>query len=268
MGGSAVALAADEIAAQARALAAGRDMTLAEIAAAAPEPLHAQRRFTTDVTMSSGAHAAVVEIERATGVLRILPLRRGRRRRARSSTRCSSTARSSAASSRASAQCLTEEVVHDETGQPRTASLLDYGLPTSAEIPPLRLEEVGVALAAEPARRQGDGRGRRDRRAARARQRRRRRARRPPRRPAVHGREAVAGAAGGGPVSAIETELPTGVPDARAWTRSRAARGAGRCGSRRTVSRTRAAASRRRRRRHAHAPGVHAQARRAGGFGG
>ena len=72
VGGSAVALAVDEIAEQARALAAGRDMTLAEIAAAAPEPLHAERRFTTDVTMSSGAHAAVVEIERATGVLRIL----------------------------------------------------------------------------------------------------------------------------------------------------------------------------------------------------
>ena len=37
--------------------------------------------------------------------------------------------------SRASAPCLTEEVVHDEHGQPVARSLLDYTLLTAAEIP-------------------------------------------------------------------------------------------------------------------------------------
>jgi len=158
VGGSAVALATDEIAEQARAVAAGRDMTLTEIAAAAPAPLHAERRFTTDVTMSSGAHAAVVEIERATGALRIL--------------------RYAAVDDAGTivnpllvhgqvvggivqgiGQCICEEVVHDETGQPRTASLLDYGLPTSAEIPPLRLEEVASPSPLNPLGAKGAGEG-------------------------------------------------------------------------------------------------------------
>ena len=158
VGGSAVALAADEIAEQARAVAAGRDMTLTEIAAAAPEPLHAEWRFTTDVTMSSGAHAAVVEIERATGALRIL--------------------RYAAVDDAGTivnpllvhgqvvggivqgiGQSICEEVVHDETGQPRTASLLDYGLPTSAEIPPLRLEEVASPSPLNPLGAKGAGEG-------------------------------------------------------------------------------------------------------------
>ena len=158
VGGSAVALAVDDIAARARALAAGRDMTLAEIAAAAPEPLRAERRFTTDVTMSSGAHAAVVEIARATGALRIL--------------------RYAAVDDAGTivnpllvhgqvvggivqgiGQCLTEEVVHDDTGQPRAASLLDYGLPTSADIPPLRLGQVASPSPLNPLGAKGAGEG-------------------------------------------------------------------------------------------------------------
>jgi len=158
VGGSAVALAVDDIAARARAVAAGRDMTLAEIAAAAPEPLRAERRFTTDVTMSSGAHAAVVEIARATGALRIL--------------------RYAAVDDAGTivnpllvhgqvvggivqgiGQCLTEEVVHDDTGQPRAASLLDYGLPTSADIPPLRLGQVASPSPLNPLGAKGAGEG-------------------------------------------------------------------------------------------------------------
>jgi aerobic carbon-monoxide dehydrogenase large subunit len=158
VGGSAVALAVDEIAGRASAIAGGRDMTLAEIAAAAPEPLHAEQTFRTDITMSSGAHAAVVEIERATGVLRIL--------------------RYAAADDAGTivnpllvhgqvvggivqgiGQCLTEEVVHDESGQARSASLLDYGLPTAAEIPPLRLEEVESPSPLNPLGAKGAGEG-------------------------------------------------------------------------------------------------------------
>jgi carbon-monoxide dehydrogenase large subunit len=158
MGGSAVAQAADEVAERAREIAACRDMTLAEIAAAAPDGLHARARFTSDVTMSSGAHAAVVEIARATGALRIL--------------------RYAAVDDAGTivnpllvhgqvvggvvqgiGQALTEEVVHDETGQLRSASLLDYSLPTSAEIPPLRLEEVSSPTPLNPLGAKGAGEG-------------------------------------------------------------------------------------------------------------
>jgi carbon-monoxide dehydrogenase large subunit len=161
MGGSAVALAAGEIADKARALAAERgdgEMALAEIAAAAPSPLHAQCKFTSDITMSSGAHAAVVEIDRATGALRIL--------------------RYAAVDDAGTivnpllvhgqvvggivqgiGQCLTEEVVHDESGQLRSASLLDYGLPTAAEIPPLRIGEVQSPSPLNPLGAKGAGEG-------------------------------------------------------------------------------------------------------------
>ncbi len=158
MGGSAVALAVDEVMEKARAVAAGRDLTLAEIAAAAPGELHARHTFRSDITLSSGAHAAVVEIDRATGALRIL--------------------RYAAVDDAGTivnpllvhgqvlggivqgiGQCLTEEVVHDEHGQLRSASLLDYGLPTSAEIPPLRLEEVETPSPLNPLGAKGAGEG-------------------------------------------------------------------------------------------------------------
>ena len=161
MGGSAVALAVDEVAEKARALAArlgDAGMPLAKIAAAAPDGLHASVKFTSDITMSSGAHAAVVEIDRATGALRIL--------------------RYAAVDDAGTivnpllvhgqvvggivqgiGQCLTEEVVHDESGQLRSASLLDYGLPTSAEIPPVRIGEVHSPSPLNPLGAKGAGEG-------------------------------------------------------------------------------------------------------------
>ena len=39
-------------------------------------------------------------------------------------------------------ECLTEEVVYDDAGQPRTGSLLDYALLSAAEIPPIVTGEV------------------------------------------------------------------------------------------------------------------------------
>jgi carbon-monoxide dehydrogenase large subunit len=108
--------------------------------------------------MSSGAHAAVVEIDRATGALRIL--------------------RYAAVDDAGTivnpllvhgqvvggivqgiGQCLTEEVVHDDLGQMRSASLLDYGLPTSAEIPPLRIGEVQSPSPLNPLGAKGAGEG-------------------------------------------------------------------------------------------------------------
>jgi carbon-monoxide dehydrogenase large subunit len=171
MGGSAIVLALDEIAEKMRAIAAHAgegEMPFGEIAAAAYDParlpdgmepgLETTTRFDSDITMSSGAHAAVVEIERSTGALRIL--------------------RYAAVDDAGTivnpllvhgqvvggivqgiGQCLTEEVVHDEFGQMRSASLLDYSLPTSAEIPPLRIEEVESPSPLNPLGAKGAGEG-------------------------------------------------------------------------------------------------------------
>ena len=56
-------------------------------------------------------------------------------------------------------QCLTEEVVYDELGQLRSASLLDYSLPTSAEIPPLAIAEVQTPSPLNPLGAKGTGEG-------------------------------------------------------------------------------------------------------------
>jgi carbon-monoxide dehydrogenase large subunit len=159
MGGSAVAQAADEVAARAREIAGGRDaMTLAEVAAQAPEPLEASVKFSSDVTMSSGCHAAVVEIERATGALRIL-----RYAAVDDAGRIVNPllvhGQVVGGVVQGIGQCLTEEVLHDEYGQMRSASLLDYSLPTAAEIPPLRVEEVESPSPLNPLGAKGAGEG-------------------------------------------------------------------------------------------------------------
>jgi carbon-monoxide dehydrogenase large subunit len=188
MGGSAIVVALDEIAARAREIAAhlldadpdevtwdgdelaagGDRITFREVAAAAWTPprlapgaemgLQASARFSSEITLSSGAHAAVVEIERATGALSIL--------------------RYAAVDDAGTiinpllvhgqvvggvvqgiGQCLTEEVVYDESGQMRSASLLDYSLPTAAEIPPLRVEEIETPSPNNPLGAKGAGEG-------------------------------------------------------------------------------------------------------------
>jgi carbon-monoxide dehydrogenase large subunit len=158
MGGSAVAVAVDEVAAKARAIADGRSMSLAEVAAAAPDELHARSKFTSDITMSSGCHAAVVEIDRRTGALRIL-----RYAAVDDAGRIVNPllvhGQVVGGVVQGIGQCLTEEVVYDEFGQLRSASLLDYGLPTSAEIPMLRVEAVESPSPLNPLGAKGAGEG-------------------------------------------------------------------------------------------------------------
>jgi carbon-monoxide dehydrogenase large subunit len=158
MGGSAVAVAVDEVAEKARAIANGRTMSLAEVVEASSEPLHARSKFTSDITMSSGCHAAVVEIDRRTGALRIL-----RYAAVDDAGRIVNPllvhGQVVGGVVQGIGQCLTEEVVYDDYGQLRSASLLDYGLPTSAEIPPLRVEEVESPSPLNPLGAKGAGEG-------------------------------------------------------------------------------------------------------------
>jgi carbon-monoxide dehydrogenase large subunit len=112
MGGSAVAAAADD-------LLAGGD---------------GAARFESEQVFASGAYIAVVQIERATGLVRVLrvvavddagtivnPLL--------------AEGQVVGASVQGLGAVLTEEVAHDEHGQPVSRSLLDYTLMTAAEIP-------------------------------------------------------------------------------------------------------------------------------------
>jgi aerobic carbon-monoxide dehydrogenase large subunit len=101
----------------------------------------AEARFESPLLFSSGAYAAAVEIERGTGRLHVLGLAavddpgtvvnpllaEGQVR---------------GAVAQGLGECLVEEAVYDEEGQPRTVSFVDYKLLTAAEIPPLETKFV------------------------------------------------------------------------------------------------------------------------------
>jgi carbon-monoxide dehydrogenase large subunit len=156
VGGSALVLAIEQIREQAARIAAellaveedeltwgngalsapdGRVATLAEIAAAAPNrALDAYARFQSELVFGSGAYAAVVEIERATGTLTVQRL---------AAVDDAGTIINPLLAEgqvfggimQGLGACVLEEAVYDEDGQLRTASFADYGLPTAAEEP-------------------------------------------------------------------------------------------------------------------------------------
>jgi carbon-monoxide dehydrogenase large subunit len=135
MGGSAVAAAADDL------LAGGPGTA----------------RFESEQVFASGAYVAVVEVERATGHVRLLRL---------VAVDDAGTivnpllaeGQVVGGSVQGLGAVLTEQVVHDEHGQPVSRSLLDYTLLTAAEIPefatafvetPSPLNPLGVKGVAE-----------------------------------------------------------------------------------------------------------------------
>ena len=81
------------------------------------------------------------------------------------------------------AQALLEEVVYDADGNPLTASFADYPFLSATEVPMFELVDMETPTTLQPARCQGDRRGRHDRRHPGRAERGRRRGR-PPRRPA------------------------------------------------------------------------------------
>ena len=74
------------------------------------------------------------------------------------------------------AQALWEEAVYDDDGQLRNATLIDYLVPSAAEVPSFELDHTVTPQPDEPARREGHRRGRHDRVDARRDERGRRRA--------------------------------------------------------------------------------------------
>jgi carbon-monoxide dehydrogenase large subunit len=133
----------------------GRSISWADLAAAG---LSATARFESPLLFSSGAHAAHVEIDRQTGRLAVRlivavddagtiinPL----------------LARGQVVGGvvQALGECLTEEVIYDENGNNRTASFMDYGLPTAAGIPRIVTGEVSSPTPLNPLGAKGAGEG-------------------------------------------------------------------------------------------------------------
>jgi carbon-monoxide dehydrogenase large subunit len=174
IGGSAVAVAAEQLIERARPLAArlldgepewadgaftarGRRVTLAELARR-EGGLSASATFRSPPVFSSGAYGAHVEIDRATGRLHV---------------------RSIVAVDDAGTvinpllahgqviggvvqglgECLVEEARFDEAGQALSASLMHYSLLTAADVPPILTAEVASPSPLNPLGAKGVGEG-------------------------------------------------------------------------------------------------------------
>ncbi|HEX3689166.1 MAG TPA: xanthine dehydrogenase family protein molybdopterin-binding subunit [Solirubrobacteraceae bacterium] len=164
MAGSAVALASDELLERARALAAEvgleapPSLDWTALAQAADTPLRAEASFRSPNVFSSGAYVASVRIDRATGVLTVEQL---------AAVDDAGTlinpllvhGQVLGGAVQGLGECLCEEAVYDEDGQPRSGSLLEYALLTAADIPPIVTGEVQTPSPLNPLGAKGAGEG-------------------------------------------------------------------------------------------------------------
>jgi carbon-monoxide dehydrogenase large subunit len=152
-GGSAVHLAARQVAAKAARIAAwlaastGRPATPAEVAAAAGDParlppglepgLVAEVRFELPgPVFPFGAYAAVVEVDPDTGRLRVQRLV-GVDDAGRVVNPLLAEGQVMGSAAQGIGQALFEQAVYDDAGQLLTGNLAVYGLPSAVEVPPL-----------------------------------------------------------------------------------------------------------------------------------
>ncbi len=134
-------------------VAGGRELSWADV-----PPLSAEARFESPPVFSSGAHAATVAIDRATGELRVVHV---------AAVDDAGTVINPllvhgqvvGGIAQALGECLVEEVVCDERGQNRSRSLMDYSLPTAAEMPEIATAEVASPTPLNPLGAKGAGEG-------------------------------------------------------------------------------------------------------------
>ena len=161
LGGTAVLHAADLVLDQARELAAtlleanaddivvdddgrigvagvpARALTWADLGRARTDavPLAAEFDFVQDgATFPFGAHVAVVDVDMETGVGHADPSRRGRRLRPHRES-ADRAGQQHGGIAQGIAQALWEQYVYDDDGNPLTATLTDYAMPSAAEFP-------------------------------------------------------------------------------------------------------------------------------------
>ena len=159
MGGSAVVQAVQALKQKCDAVAVrlGGGASLAEVAEAEPG-LAASARFESDFVFSSGAYGAVVEVERATGRLRVLRL---------AAVDDAGTiinpllaeGQVIGGTAQGLGECLVEEAAYDEEGNPTFASFIGYSLLTAAEMPELVAEFVETPSPLNPIGAKGIGEG-------------------------------------------------------------------------------------------------------------
>jgi carbon-monoxide dehydrogenase large subunit len=115
-------------------------------------------RFESPLVFSSGAYAAAVEIARETGELRIVAVA-AVDDAGRIVNPLLAEGQVYGGTVQALGELLLEEAVYDDDGQLRTASFADYGLPTAAEVPPLRAAFVETPSPLNPLGAKGIGEG-------------------------------------------------------------------------------------------------------------
>jgi aerobic carbon-monoxide dehydrogenase large subunit len=134
-----------------------RSVTMRDVAAAAGG-LEANARFESDLLFSSGAYAAVVEIDQSTGGLHVLRLAAADDA-GRIVNPLLAEGQVVGGSVQGLGQCLVEEAVYDESGQLRTASFADYSLLTAVEVPPIASGFVEIPTPLNPLGAKGIGEG-------------------------------------------------------------------------------------------------------------
>src|SRR5829696_5508412 len=159
MGGSAVVQAVDALKEKCDAVAErlGGNVSLRDVAEAEPG-LRASARFSSDLVFSSGAYGAVVEIERATGRLRVLRL---------AAVDDAGTIINPLLAegqviggvAQGLGQCLVEDAAYDDEGNPTFASFVGYSLITAAEMPPVIAAFVETPSPLNPLGAKGIGEG-------------------------------------------------------------------------------------------------------------
>jgi carbon-monoxide dehydrogenase large subunit len=135
----------------------GRIVSLRDLAGAEPG-IKASARFESDLVFSSGAYGAVVEIERATGRLRVLRL---------AAVDDAGTivnpllaeGQVIGGSAQGLGECLVEQAVYDEEGNPTFASFIGYSLLTAVEMPPVITAFVETPSPLNPLGAKGIGEG-------------------------------------------------------------------------------------------------------------
>jgi carbon-monoxide dehydrogenase large subunit len=113
-------------------------------------------RFASEQAFTSGACAAVVAVERATGrvaVRRLVAVDDA----GRIVNPLLAEGQVVGGAVQGLGAVLCEEVVHDEAGQPATTTLLDYALLTAADVPPIRTEFVETPSPLNPLGAKGIG---------------------------------------------------------------------------------------------------------------
>ncbi|HEX5094966.1 MAG TPA: xanthine dehydrogenase family protein molybdopterin-binding subunit [Acidimicrobiia bacterium] len=131
-------------------------LTWADIAAAPGDAMHAALDFDSDGSFPFGCHVAVVEVDTETGDTRLVQLT--------AVDDCGTVVNPMIAEGQVHGgiaqgigQALFERVVYDDDGNPLTASLVDYAMPSAAELPSFSVHHTVTPTPKNPLGAKGIG---------------------------------------------------------------------------------------------------------------